>query len=360
VTDNSARLFPHGDGSDTLLHQAPGSPFPRVIHQNRDGTWVIANEKPQIFQLGDNGSLRIANGMLRLRAPENVSLASLYTDSKLLMDLLLKDFPLHRQVGTDNVNVTSLGKAQELGTYTDDYGRIWQIRSWAVPFADIVLSGLCLPTPEGYDVMLIPVQTGLRSTDLTVQEQLINCLYLTMTGTLTRWQEYLDQKNVQPRVFNGFTLTVDPDKYVRFRSKRFDLNVTPDLVKLDKDSELALNFSYYKDGGAVVWDVGALTLQEAVQKADWVETLRESVPEPSLPQGFHDTWSKIQQRQFPFNAMINNNNGDTRINTVAGSGSGADRNIHYVLVVSGAGEQPQAAMRHKLTLLQRSFKELEQ
>ncbi|MGH8143265.1 MAG: S1 family peptidase, partial [Steroidobacteraceae bacterium] len=359
ITDNTARLFPHGDGSDRVLHQAPSSPFPRLIHQNRDGIWGIENEKPQVFQLDDNGSLRIGGGTVRLRAPENISLASLYSDSKLLMDLVLKGFPLHRQVGTESVNVTSLGKAQELGTYTDDYGRVWQIRSWAVPYADIVLSGLCLPTPEGYDLVLIPIATGLRSSVLTVQEELTNYLYLTMTGTLARWQEYLQLKDTpRPKVFGTFSVDIDPAKYVRFRSKRFDLDVTPDLVKLDKDSEMEINFGYYKDAGAVVWDVSALIVQEALQKANWAEVVRASAPEPSLPQGFQDTWNKIQGRQFPFNAMITNQNDATRIETV--DGAAADQKVHYLLLVDGAGEQPQAQMGQKLMLMRQSFKELEQ
>jgi hypothetical protein len=161
IGNNTSRLFPHGDGSDALLHQAPGSPFPRFVSMRQDGQWAINVTRPQVMQLPANGSMRIANGVIRLSAPDDVPLAKLYGDSKLLMDLVLQDYPLQRNVGGEQVRVTSLGKAQELGSYTDAWGRIWQVRSWSVPYLDVALSALCLPTPEGYDIILRPTRSGI-------------------------------------------------------------------------------------------------------------------------------------------------------------------------------------------------------
>ncbi|HEX4023234.1 MAG TPA: serine protease [Steroidobacteraceae bacterium] len=361
IAQYSARLFPHSSGSAQLLHQTFNSPFPRFIHENQDGVWMMAGAQPQVFQLGNNGFLRIRGGMIRLRAPDDVKLASLYGDSKLLMDLILKGYPLQRQVGSESVRVTSLGKAQEQGNYTDSYGRVWQVRSWAVPYADLLLSALCLPTPEGYDVMLVPVQTGFQAIALTQQEFLTDYLYVTMTGTLAQWRDYLGQKGVQPRIFTAFKLDIDPDQHVRYRSKRFSLDVTPDLIKLSKDSMLTLDFDFYRDAGAVVWDVGGAVVRESDQKSNWIAVGRIAEPEPSLPQGFQSTWSKIEEREYPFNSMVFTTNGTSRIRTVAdaASGTGAGPKIQYILTVVDEGDQSQAQMSQQLALLQHSFKPLE-
>ncbi len=99
---------------------------------------------PPVYQLDHNGFLRIAGEVIRLRAPDDVQLSQLYSDSKLLMDLVLKGLALKRQVGAEAVRVTSLGKAEDGGTYTDHYGRIWQVRTWSIPYGDIVFIGTLL------------------------------------------------------------------------------------------------------------------------------------------------------------------------------------------------------------------------
>lgn len=49
-----------------------------------------------------------------------------------------------------------------------------------------MLSALCLPTPEGYAVMLVRAQSGYRGPALRAAQMLTNYLYITMQGTLSR------------------------------------------------------------------------------------------------------------------------------------------------------------------------------
>ncbi len=358
IADNAMRLFPHGDGSDVLLHQVPSSPFPRFVRLRPDGIWEVDPVQAEVRQLDDNGFMRINSGIIRLRAPDNVPLAQLYGDSKLLMDTILKGYPLQRNVGGEQIRITSLGKAQELGTYSDAWGRTWQIRGWPIPYLDVMLSALCLPTPEGYDVVLVPSQTGYRDGTLRTAEMLTDYLYLTLDASLSRWQEYLGIRGIQPRAFGNFQLSIDPDKYVRYQSARFQMQVTPQLVPLSKDSILSLDLAFYRDGSAVVWDVGGLLVQQSAQHRAWVVASRISAPEPSLPQGFQETWNKAELREFPFNATVFTNNGGSTIRTIA-QGTPADAKVRYALTVVGEGDLPQAKMSQQLTLLQDSFKPLE-
>jgi hypothetical protein len=208
-------------------------------------------------------------------------------------------------------------------------------------------------------MLLVPVPTADVSIVLKQQEFLADYLYVSLSGTLGRWQEYLAQKSLQPQLFQTLQLDIDPGQRLHYRSKRFDLTVTPAMVKLSKDTLLNLLTSFYVDGGKVVWDVGGLAVQESATKPDFMDVTRVGAPDDSLPQGFQSAWARMGAHEYPFNAMVFMNNGSTRIRTVADVNASASAKVHYVLTVVGEGTQTQKAMSKALGLLQRSFKLLE-
>ena len=100
--------------------------------------WIAgASQDIQTALLEHNGSVRYGAGMFELHAPDDLKLATLYSDSRLFMDLMLRSgYAVRRSIGTDSVKVTSLGKAREEFAHTDSYGRGWQMKIWAgaIPF----------------------------------------------------------------------------------------------------------------------------------------------------------------------------------------------------------------------------------
>lgn len=154
-------------------------------------------------------------------------------------------------------------------------------------------------------------------------------------------------------------MSIDPDRYVRYRSQHFQMQVTPKLLPLSKDSVLSLDMAFYLDGSNVSWNVGNLWVQQSQQLRDRVAALRMSAPDASLPPGFQETWSKAQALQFPFNATVFTHAGVSTIRTIS-KRTRADAKVRYALTVVGEGELPQAAMSKQLALLVRAFKPLEQ
>jgi serine protease Do len=359
---NRDRLFPNGSKSSQLLHTGLFAPFPRVIRESQDGLWRANAEQTQTLQLDHNGFVEIYRGFVRLRRTDDVNLATLYGDSKLYMDLLLKGYAVRRQVGSESVKVTSLGKARWSSTHTDIHGRTWQINSWDEPWADAVLLTMSLPTPEGYVTLIGSMPSGYRQAAIDADAMMTDYLFVSMGGTLWQWQEFLTQKNVAPRVFSDLKIAIDPDHRVEFHSHRSNLIVTSDLVPLSRDALLWLKFNFFKDAKRVVWDVSALAVEESSQKHNWAEFWRISQPDADLPESFQSHWQKLQQREFPFNSLVNNVSGAMRISTTADapSGDGANARIRYTLTVQREGEQTQDFMGPKLELLKRSFKALEQ
>src|SRR3546814_10020205 len=71
-----------------------------------------------------------------LRKPDDLPAQALYTDPSVPMYLLLKSGFIRRTVGSDNVMATSLGKPLLDSVHVDAWGRRWQAREWALPYAN--------------------------------------------------------------------------------------------------------------------------------------------------------------------------------------------------------------------------------
>ncbi len=118
-----------------------------------------------------------------------------------------------------------------------------------------------------------------------------------MTAKLARWREYLTHTDVQPLLFRTLKFEIDPAHHVQFQSRRVEFEIKPDLIKLSDDSLLEIQFSFYRDGDAVVWDVSNVDVAEDAQSRNAADILRIWAPESSLPQGFQSTWSKIETQR---------------------------------------------------------------
>ncbi len=354
---NADHVFPRGEGSARLLHTIDRAQFPRLMHEDANKVWVEGTPKIDTVQLDRNGFVEQAGGFVRLRAPDGVGLATLYGDDKLYLDLLLKAYMVRRAVGSDSVRVTSLGKPQSAGHFTDRWGRTWQVRDWAIPYDDQMLIVTSLPMPDGYVATLNRIRTGYMGLMHKTQQLLCDYVYVTMLGTLAQWQDYLAQPGVQPKAFEALTIKIDPEHQVTFRSDRFELTVNSDLVKLSKDSMLFLDFGFSGSADAVTWGVNRVVVGERLHTNNWVNVFRETEPPASLPDNFQSNWNKLKTRSFPFNGMIESKDGDTRVSAAA-EPPGEDSRVRYGLVAAREGVQAQDTMSHELELLKHSFKAL--
>ncbi len=360
---NRERLFPDSAGSSQLLHSIINVSSPMLVHENSSRIWIADRPHADSFQLDQNGFVEVAGGLVRLRVPDNISLGRLYSDPRLFMDLLLKGFALRRQVGGESVRVTSLGEPRSTSAITDRYGRNWQLRVWGEPWADILVFVLALPTPEGYDAVVMHVPAPLGAAVPVGMAQTIDYIYAPMLGNLRQWQDFLAQTNAVPEFVSALHLDLDPATAIRIRSaQHFELNVTPDLIPLSRDSLLWMGFNYVQDGGRTVMYVSKVAVAESAQKKNWVVVTRRLRPEKTLPDSFQSEWHRLVVRETPWDGKTSNSgNGTTRIGTTADQPAGGlqDCDVLYGLTLDIEGTEPQGSMELKLRALQGSFKSLE-
>ncbi len=363
---HAEQTFPHGIGSAELLHSLYGAHFPRLITEGESGTWGVPEQQTRKAQLNANGSLEIGGGkndvLARLRVPDDVSVASLFDDSKLFMDLLLKGAPVQRPVGSDSVRVTSMGKAQQEYWYTDSYGRNWQMRTWAVPYNDTMLITLALPTPDGCVLLVAQSPSQLQDPIREELKQLTDFVYVSFSGKLQQWRDYLAQPALQPKAVRALDLQFGYGKGFAIRTSRFKLLVSPAVQKIDADSRLMLKFTFLPDGAGAVWDLGGVYLSDGEQAGHWIDLLRMPRPPASLPEEFANRWRVMASGGHPFNATAYTVSGSSHIEALVNSkdvNSGRS-NVGYTLTVTAAGEQSQRTMKNTLELLERGLTIAEQ
>jgi len=362
---HGARMFPNGADSQPLLFSLYASPFPRAIEERTDGAWGVSDPKPQRSQLDQNGYVETAPfpgaTLVRLRMPDDVKWADLYGNSKLFMDLVLKGMPIRRSVGTDSVRVTSLGKAALDTTYLDAYGRTWQVRSWLVPNNDSVVVSIALPTPQGYVAIVSQRPTVIQAVSLDDLRSLTGFVYISLTGTLKQWHDYMTASLSRPNVLQSLDIQVDYGNNLRYRSKRFNLVVPASAQPIEPDSLLMLKFGYFADGDATIWDVGGLSLEDAEHKGKWIDVVRHRRPPAGLPEGFAERWHTIETGSHPFTGLAYATNGGTRIDSIDNfKDVAASRSpVAYSLTITQEGTQDQATMKRALDTLQTGMTVLE-
>jgi len=318
---NVDSIFPRGAGSQQLLHSSYVTNSLYLVCRKADGTWdAFFPQKMDNATLTQNGYVAFGElagaTFLKIRKPDDTAADTFYADSKLYMDTILKAVSWKRSVGREDVRINSLGKAREESLYTDAFGRKWQLRFWNVEYQDSVVISMALPVPDGYVAMSRSVTTEGVEDALEDLKTMTSFAYVSFGGTLRQWHDFMAVKSLLPKPFADIEVAYDYQKSFRYRSRRLEFSFGPQLQRIEPDSLLSLNFSYFDDGDAVVWDVAGLSVAEKVTGGQVVTVVRHARPPASLPQVYGSRWDKLVGREYPYNATLVENAGTSVIDAV--------------------------------------------
>lgn len=357
------RLFPRGDGSQQLLNTLYYAGFPLLMQEKSDNHWdAFQPDSRPSSDLGHNGYVTAGYmqgmGFAELRRPDDVPADQFYGDSKVFMDLMVKGIGLTRRVGSDSVKITSLGKAATEAVYVDARGRKWELRSWNVEYSDSMVVTASLAVPSGYVVMYSTVLTKIAYTQLELMKVYADYVYVSFFGTLAQWREFRASKALQPAILPSIEIDFTYDKSLRYRSKRCAIEITKDLQKITPNSGLTLKFSFFEDGGKVVWDVASVSLSDDVNGDIWFTLLRNHHPPASLPDSYSAEWNKIVERRHPYTRTSYKDDGRTVIESTLGTPTPA-ADFLYTMSYYVGGEKDPEAMRTSLETLEKGTTILE-
>ena len=300
-------LFPKGPGSESLLYDSNANGFnPFVIMQQADGSWGANNPDYTSTALPADGSVTVAAvagaTFLRLIRSDTVADDGFYADSKAFMDLALKGLNVRRQVGPDQVRITSLGAAQSDAIFSDSYGRRWQERIWAVPFLDIYIVGLLLPTPDGYDAIILYSPSSLLRVTKSQAQLLTGQVGVSLSGSLKQWQAYLRRKALLPDPFREVTL--DRSLEWTIRTQRFSSTVPGSIMPLTDASMLTMTMGFENSGGNLVWDITDLWWYKDTRTDASVGLWRRERPPNSVKLEIRKQFDTMRERRSPYDGQL--------------------------------------------------------
>ncbi len=351
-------MFPQAAGAQALLYRSNVSAtFPRMLTKQRDGTWdAVMPGNRREAEVGQNGALiygKMGNFFyLRLKAPQDVPVARMQVDSKLFMDLILRGLYFSREFGPETVRITSLGPAKEAAVHVDAYQRNWQVWRWNIEHNDEKIVVYALPQPDGYAIMLNVADESASFTYEVDMKTLCDYAFVTYYGTLAQWKDFLSRKDMLPAAFASITVEADYGKEFRYRSTRMSFSYANEVMKVTQDSDLQLKFSFFKEGGRVVWDVSTLVAGEDKNTSTVVLLSSHRRPPASLPDSDRRTWESLTHARMPFTGTAFFDKSQTVIAMAqrpeAARGDLSEQSLLYSVVYSAEGSQDATAMEKKL------------
>jgi serine protease Do len=368
LKENMAEIFPNGDSSNMLLNRITSASFPQLIEKGQDGKWDSFYADSNTSELGNNGYLsygKLAETFfIKMRKPDNVPLERFYSDSKLFGDLLLKGVSFRREIGSQKIKITSLGKAAEDYMHTDSYGRKWIVRTWNLEYDDDKVVAFLLPVPGGVIGMLKRGQTGLVDNGYVPDMKVLtDFVHLSYRGTFKEWNEFLQSSALLPATFANIKLDLDAGSF-RYSSARLSIAHAPDVMAMSEESELRLLFGYLQEKDKVVWDVGGVVVGESKGKDHYYGIFRINRPPKELRDAYKKQWEIVVKREFPFNGTAYYDEGETIIKTVYGASASEparpdSADFYYTITYQIGGKADQKDMEEHLKKICDSMRVLE-
>ena len=365
LAENGGTIFPHGPGSTRLFYKSYNAVFPRLIVKGKDGNWdAFYPNRTREADLGNNGHLTCgtlgSTTFLYIHKPEGIPLGTFYGDSKLFMDMILKGGDRYREVGPENIKITSMGRAFEDDRFTDSYGRIWMVRTWLIEYDDRKVVTFSLPVPGGCIVMMRTGRTGdVDREDIPELKALSDFIYVSYYGAFKEWQEFLGMKNLLPSIFSTLDIHIEKNKSFRFKSARLCLSYGPEVMKISDKSGFQLDFGYFQEKGKAVWDINEIIATEEKYSQVGYAVSRMMKPPKELGDQYQSNWENMVERKFPYDRSAYYKDKVTIISTTnCGDGQGAKKeafssSVLYTVGFIKEGNVSQKEMEAKLEMFMR-------
>jgi serine protease Do len=359
LADNAQDIFPNGAGSNKLLHTTYEKVLPALITRGENEIWGLDTPRYSRVDIGSGGSLDVARlkseQFLHLRKPENVDAGKLHTDAVLYNQLVLKGSPLYRQVGSEKIKITSLGRPTQDTTFSDRWGRSWQVRTWPMDFQNGLLVSLDLPVPEGYVSMRRLMFAGFREEQLAQMKILADFVAVSYGGSLAQWQDFMHDKNAVSPALAAAKIQFDYAKSFDYRSPQMSFSYTPELQKIDKDNRLTIDFGFLGQAEKTSLVIAGVALHEDAEGKTEVGVFRHSAPSEDLDESFQKNWSKRLQHKHPYDAVAFEEDSMQYIRAIYGE---ADQvpppKVVYTFLYRAESGTSQEQMKSKLDLLMKN------
>jgi TonB family protein len=367
LANDAATLFPKGEGSQDLLYRMDLSGnLPHLINQGGDGTWSSSQPDFHATDLTQDGSINVGDvagiKLLHLTRAAHASDDAFYGDSKGFMDLALKGLDIRRSVGPDRIRVTSLGAAISDTVFTDDYGRKWQERAWAIPYLEAFVVAELLPTPDGYDGVLLLAPSLVRHETHQTARWVAQHIDTRYSGTLSQWQAMLKRVDLLPKSLQGVKLT-HRDTW-SLETPRVTSSISTDILALNDRSILTLGMAYLDEKPKVGWEIQSIRWELDDRQILGAEVRRSERPPQTAQLAIRNQFDSLAAKRSPYDGSVIRESAEiysaTRILDVPGRERGTvTADLKYAMTLSFDKYQPPPLMETKFAAMEQGTRILE-
>jgi len=255
--------------------------------------------------------------------------------------------------------VTSLGEPGSKDTWTDRWGRHWQVWTWPVPYANGYVTVFALPIPTGFALLMRMVPATSQHDTAINMQALTDFVSLSYKGTLAQWKAFLAEPALLPDVFKNIHIGFDYGKDFHYDSQRMEFSSTSAIQDIDANSMLELGFCFFPPDAnhKVVWDVCRAGLAADNYSQYMLGVVRHQAPPADLGDVYASYWKKVSDRRHPYDSTAFSDDGMTKIDAVVPpSKGGPNPSVLYSAYVYQPGTQPQAEIKKKLEALLKGVK----
>ena len=334
-------------GRAELLNTYWGSYFPTVFYLGDNRKWNLTRPETETYELKDETVVEQGSMMGLIMAEvytnENSTLEDLISNPKKYMDYLFEASRFSRGIGGENIVITSLGEPNRTVPFVDYFGRIWQVNTWNIDFADGTLVSFALPLPDGVYVIYVITDNAEASAykqDIAFLTSFVNITYF---GTISQWEEYfalpylfLSKSTDYRTAFNinkkenSTELTIGEFKF-DLAKDLFDINDSTNItvctsLTTDADDDISLTYR-------------SVDIYSSKKEQDYryLHISRHDAPLPGAQKNTVQTYNQRIQEVAPYNSEPYNYEQYTYLDTIIfpeGTNLETKENIDYFYIAT--------------------------
>ncbi|WP_158545124.1 S1 family peptidase [Dyella monticola] len=308
LKQEAPNLFPNGAGAERILHAvAPLNIVPELIVRTQDGSWHGSVQKGSAFPLPDGAQVSTGHAgaviFFHVRRPDHLAATSYYDKPKLLMDTMLATGFSTRAIGTEKINITSMGEPAQTIRHLDAWGRPWRIDIWPIPFGNTYAITTSLAVPDGYVVIFNYAAAPDKQTRIGDLETITDFVSVAYSGTLRQWQEYLSNQALLPASLKDAKLDVNYGSTFAYASNHIKLAFTSKVQKIAPDSTLRLGFAFFKNQSHPTLDVADVRVKPQDGGPDRINVRRVIQPAEDMSEQSKQEWQKYALAKHPYDGV---------------------------------------------------------
>jgi hypothetical protein len=283
-----------------------------------DYYWRLYNPEYYTYNLDDDGVLYQREYsdvyFYKIKKPKSISLEKICTDPKYIMDTILQNIRMERQIWYDKYRILSYGEPVSTGLFKDSLDRTWITANWKIGFEDKVLIMYILPLPDGPIIMTTKEDSDyLFMYDRDLQES-CDHIFPVYGADFDEWNDFFALTQYIPDFLKDMRFNWN-SKEQAFSLNCGNISINADKLIFDwnNKSELYLFPFWYKRDNKPEFGIRKVVLQSDHRGKENIIVYRNTKPGQRLGTSLADSWNDLISGKFPFNGIpvisVRDNNG---------------------------------------------------